>query len=378
MAVAMVTPASVEDLIETVRSNASLMPRGGGTKPSLWEVNGPTTLINLCAFSGIVEYQPSEYTITVQSGTRLTEVIAALNKNGQYLPFDPPLASAGATLGGTVAAGLSGPGAYRFGPLKDFIIGVRFVDGLGNFVRGGGKVVKNAAGFDFPKLFNGSMGRLGILTEISFKVFPEPKAYVTLQTQFDSDEEALRIMPLLKGFDLEGVELNFDKTLFLRLGYQEPTMKSRKDSLEKLIGKTLDQTLDEEEPRTWQAINAFDWSIQDGYVVKIATHPGSALSLLQALDTKQWKTHVSNGGKTLYVSAPCSADIESLSTLLETHKLAGLQLRGPGPVSHNRLMGYFPALSFVQRVQSALDPNGVFQPFSNTSTALTQASCNML
>ena len=107
-----------------------------------------------------------------------------LAEHGQYLPFDPPLAAAGATLGGTVAAGLSGPGRYRYGGVRDFVLGVRFVDGMGNLVRGGGKVVKNAAGFDFPKLMVGSLGRLGVLAELSFKVFPQPPAFATLAVSY--------------------------------------------------------------------------------------------------------------------------------------------------------------------------------------------------
>ena len=109
-------PANLEEVIELVRAGSALMVKGGGTKPSLWEVKDSTTVIDMTGLSGIVDYLPSEYTITVRSGTRLQAVVEALGKNGQYLPFDPPLADQGATIGGTVAAGLSGPGAYRYGP----------------------------------------------------------------------------------------------------------------------------------------------------------------------------------------------------------------------------------------------------------------------
>src|SRR5439155_368623 len=135
----------------------------------------------LSRLSGIVEYEPSEFTFTALAGTPLKAIIAALAERGQYLPFDPPLADAGATLGGTIAAGLSGPGRVRFGGLRDFILGVRFVDGEGRILRMGGKVVKNAAGFDLPKFFVGSAGRFGVLAEITFKVFPRPAATRTLR-----------------------------------------------------------------------------------------------------------------------------------------------------------------------------------------------------
>jgi glycolate oxidase FAD binding subunit len=249
--------------------------------------------------------------------------------------------------------------------LKDFIIGVTFVDGSGNLVHGGGKVVKNAAGFDFPKLFNGSLGRLGILTELSFKVFPEPQAYVTLQAARISVEEATTLIPALKGFDLEGVELSPDLTLSLRLGYQEPTMAARKTVLESLVGKPLTTILGEQEPAPWQAIKGFAWLTGGSCLFKTATHPSSALKLARDLSGNDWKIHLGNGGKTVYIGCAKQAGVETLDRLLRTQGLTGLQLRGT-PGSH-ALLGKLTGLGFIQRVQGALDPRGVFQPFPSTS-----------
>ena len=368
-------PASPPNLHETPTSTrppfardefceiSGLVAKGGGTKPPLWEVKDSTTLIDMTGLSGIVEYLPSEYTITVRSGTKLQAVVEALGKNGQYLPFDPPLADQGATIGGTVAAGLSGPGAYRYGPLKDFIIGVRFVDGLGNHVRGGGNVVKNAAGFDFPKLFNGSLGRLGILTEISFKVFPEPQQYVTLQARLPSLEEGMGLLPRLKGFDLEGVELDSTFLLSLRLGYQQPTMAARRRALESLVGKPLRMTLEEEEESAlWRNFKRFSWMGSHRCLFKVATHPTSALRLIRSLNERTWQFHLGNGGKALYLACPEAADMESLTRQLHAQKLIGLQLKGP--VSSNPLIGEYLGISFVSRLQKALDPNGIFPSFS--------------
>ncbi|NJN81466.1 MAG: FAD-binding protein, partial [Caldilineaceae bacterium] len=166
---------SIDDVVEAVRSGLWLHPVGGGSKPALSTPRDRAAL-EMRSLTGILEYDPGEYTITALAGTGLSEVQATLAANGQYLPFDPPLADRGATLGGTVAAGLSGPGRVRYGGVRDFLIGVRFVDGRGRLVRGGGKVVKNAAGFDLPKLFVGSLGTLGLLVETTFKVFPQPRA----------------------------------------------------------------------------------------------------------------------------------------------------------------------------------------------------------
>src|SRR5437660_3460343 len=147
----------------------------------------------MTGLSGIVEYEPSEFTFTALAGTRVTEIAEALRKRGQYLPFVRLLWVAGATLGGTVASGLSGPGRFRFGGLRDFILGVRFVDGTGRLLRMGGKVVKNAAGFDLPKFFVGSLGRFGVLAEITFKVFPQRLASRTLKLEVDGAEAAARV-----------------------------------------------------------------------------------------------------------------------------------------------------------------------------------------
>jgi glycolate oxidase FAD binding subunit len=158
-------PRTIDEVVEAVRANPKVHPVGAGTKPALAAPPAGYTPLSLTALSGIVEYDPGEFTITALAGTRVAAIEAALTANGQYLPFDPPFGDAGATLGGTLGAGLSGPGRQRYGGVRDFILGIRFVTGAGELVRGGGKVVKNAAGFDFPKLFVGSLGRLGPVVE---------------------------------------------------------------------------------------------------------------------------------------------------------------------------------------------------------------------
>src|SRR5690606_27154197 len=145
-----------------VRTHDRLHVRGGGTKTALSRPADGAALLATSGLSGILEYEPGEFTFTARAGTPLSEIERALAENGQYLPFDPPLVKHGAPLGGTIAAGLSGSGRQRCGGVRDFLIGVRFVDGQGQLVRGGGKVVKNAAGFDLPKLLIGSVGRLGV------------------------------------------------------------------------------------------------------------------------------------------------------------------------------------------------------------------------
>src|SRR5688500_6761009 len=175
--------ASVAELVDMVRATRRMIAVGAGTKPRLSRVPEEFTRVSTRMLRGIIDYEPSEFTFTAMAGTSLKTIATELSQSGQYLPFDPLLADAGATLGGTVAAGLSGPGRFRFGGLRDFILGVRFVDGAGRLLRLGGRVVKNAAGFDVPKFFVGSAGRFGVLAEITFKVFPRPPTSRTLRLE---------------------------------------------------------------------------------------------------------------------------------------------------------------------------------------------------
>src|SRR5581483_4094672 len=174
-------PTTQAELVDAICSAPRVIAGGAGTKPRLVSVGAEVVRLSMTHLNGIIEYEPSEFTFTALAGTPLREIMAALAERGQYLPFDPMLAAAGATLGGTVAAGLSGPGRFRFGGLRDFILGVRFVDGMGRLLRMGGKVVKNAAGFDLPKFFVGSLGRFGVLVEVTFKVFPRTTSALTVR-----------------------------------------------------------------------------------------------------------------------------------------------------------------------------------------------------
>ena len=188
------TPTTPAELAEAVRSQPRVLAVGARTKPRLSQVPDDVALLSTRALRGIVEYEPDEFTFTALAGTSVREIGQALAEKGQYLPFDPMWLEAGATLGGTVAAGVSGPGRFRFGGVRDFILGVRFVDGQGRLLRMGGKVVKNCAGFDLPKFFVGSLGRFGVLAEITFKVFPAPASRLTLKLTTSGAEAAAKVL----------------------------------------------------------------------------------------------------------------------------------------------------------------------------------------
>jgi glycolate oxidase FAD binding subunit len=126
-----IAPESITETQAAICAHEQLVVRGGGTKPALSTAGDGAVVLATHRLAGIVEYAPGEFVFTARTGTWLQEIAAVLSKHGQYLPFDPPLAAAGATLGGTIAAGLSGSGRQRYGGVRDFLIGVRFVDGTG-------------------------------------------------------------------------------------------------------------------------------------------------------------------------------------------------------------------------------------------------------
>ena len=156
--------------------------RGGGSKDFLGQ-SLVGDVLDTRAYRGILSYEPSELVITVCAGTPLAEVERALAERGQCLAFEPPHFGGGATVGGMVAAGLSGPARASVGSVRDFVLGARLINGRGEDLRFGGQVMKNVAGYDVSRLLAGSLGTLGLITEVSLKVLPVAPAEATLACQ---------------------------------------------------------------------------------------------------------------------------------------------------------------------------------------------------
>jgi glycolate oxidase FAD binding subunit len=386
-------PTTIEETQELVRIHPRLLPRGRGSKPPLSTPPEGVTSLDLAGLSGIIEYQPEEFTFTALAGTPIKEVETLLAGHGQYLPFDPLLAQRGATLGGTVASGVSGPGRQRYGGVRDFLIGVRFVDGEGKLVHGGGKVVKNAAGFDLPKLMVGSLGRLGALVELTFKVFPGPQVYATLKLDYPHLEVALTdiyrltISSLeLHGLDLEpageggGEEVRRDETtrrgrgdgkshwvLWARLGGLREAMPARIERLREFLlkpkgGATHAEIIQgaEEETLLWQQVKGFEWIPAGWALVKVPLTPKRIPTTEAQLSGAVARRRYSAGGNVLWLAWPTSnTEVWSskLNLLLNNLDLSGLVLLGPPGVIR---VGVNPGASFAQRVKQALDPGGRF------------------
>jgi len=179
------------EFLDRIRSahaaNTPLVIQGGGSKTFYGNADEGEVL-STRALTGVVDYQPKELVLTARAGTPLAEIEALLAEQNQMLAFEPPHFGDAATLGGSIAAGLSGPRRPYAGAARDFVLGVRLIDGTGQPLRFGGQVIKNVAGYDVSRLMVGALGTLGLITEVSLKVLPQPALETTLQ--FELDEAA--------------------------------------------------------------------------------------------------------------------------------------------------------------------------------------------
>jgi glycolate oxidase FAD binding subunit len=195
---------------------APLRIRGGGSKDFYGEPSQGEELSTL-ELSGITSYEPSELVVTVQAGTPLAHLESVLAERGQCLPFEPPHFAGGATVGGMVASGLSGPARASVGPVRDYVLGLSMINGRGEMLTFGGQVMKNVAGYDVSRLMVGALGTLGLIVEVSLKVLPIAPAETTLA--FDlSQHDALRRLNEWGGKPLPlNASCWIDGRLYLRL-----------------------------------------------------------------------------------------------------------------------------------------------------------------
>ena len=177
--------ASLRDCILAAHAaRTPLRLRGGGSKDFYGE-QLVGEIVDTRAHAGIVDYEPSELVITARCGTALSQIESALAQHGQFLAFEPPVFGGDPTIGGIVAAGLSGPRRASAGAARDFVLGASLLNARGELLHFGGQVMKNVAGFDVSRLLCGSLGILGLITQVSLKVLPRPRAEVTLQFECD-------------------------------------------------------------------------------------------------------------------------------------------------------------------------------------------------
>ena len=352
-------PDSLQDLQQIVCAVPHLLPVGMCTKTALSSPLPNFEQLSLTRLSGILAYEPGEFTFTALSGTPLSEIQSALTEKGQYLPFDPPFVQRGATLGGCVASGLNGSGRLRSGGVRDFILGLSYVDGQGRLVHGGGKVVKNAAGFDLPKLMTGSLGSLGILVELNFKVFPRPEAYTTNHMELPSWQAAIQMLARLGAvsLDLDALDLvpsTQGVSAWIRLFGQTSVLRAKAERLRQVTGggELLDSTNEEE---AWRSAREFEWVPSGWSLIKIPITPSKIpaweLALEKTLTPSSSMRRYSGAGQACWLAT--SAATGQIDGLLAAHGLAGLVVLGQAGTV---LIGNYPGRSFYRQVKSAMDP----------------------
>jgi glycolate oxidase FAD binding subunit len=339
-------PTTVQELQDTVRSARRVSVRAGGTKSEPHPSD-----VTVSSLTGLVDYSPAECVLTAHAGTPVLEILDALRAHGQYLPFDPPFIDEGATIGGTVAAGVSGPGRYRYGGVRDFVIGMRVVDGEGRLIRSGGKVVKNAAGFLLHHGMVGSGGRFGIITEVTVKVFPAPQARRTLEVKCGTIDKAFATARRVESqrFDCESIDFDDRGTLVITIAGRASAIDARLARLATAIGAPTAPVVESHlEPNTAP-------SLEQQSLVKVA----GAMTRWAALRPHAVGARFMCAGAVAWI---LTTDLGQFARALQEAKLTGQVLRGLGAGSR---IGHVVHNQFEERVRRVLDPHDRFSATSH-------------
>ncbi len=379
-----IRPQSIAEAADAIRQAAaagkSVAMRGGGTKSSLGTIPEQTgVLIETGGLHGVSEYIPGELTFTAGAGTALAEITTLLAQSGQYLPFDPLYAATmpSATLGGTVGAGLSGPRRIRYGGLRDFVIGIQYLNSAGILIKAGGKVVKNAAGYDYPKLFCGSLGTLGLITQVSFKVFPRPQASKTLlatvhtitdlQTALQQMMRAKAEISAVDAWRSEQVlspkpmpELSGEWALAVQIEGVVESIEPRLEAIQKLLpGASVRWLEGDAENQLWTILRDLCWVDNAQTILRFYLAPDQLYGLDHLLDRAMVRRVYSLGGNAAW-------GVMTTDPAVLTAGLAALGVKAAVWRSTNatspEILPFLPAMGLVKRVKTAFDPDRVFYP----------------
>ncbi len=272
---------STEAVAAVVReSNATRTPLRISGRATWLNAGRPvkaTNTLSLREDTGVVSYVPGDLTLTVRAGTSLSEIERVTSENDQWLPLDPYGTSDG-TIGATIATASAGPLASNFGLPRDLLLGLEFVNGRGDVVRAGGKVVKNVAGFDLSRLLTGSWGTLGVITEVTLRLYARPRADKTFRISLKGTTQQATVRALATYGELSPFALQFVGTAaaramgfgehpvcLIRLGGNEAVVDSQVIALSQ-IGQP-----EEVESDVWSALRKLDDSADS--VTRIASLP---------------------------------------------------------------------------------------------------------
>lgn len=376
--------ASTESLaVATVGGRTML---GLGMPPSRCDM-----ALDLSQMSRVVDYEPDDFTISVQAGMTLAQLQQQLAANGQFLPLDSAHFEQ-ATLGGICAVGRGGLRRNAFGGPRDWLIGMRMVKADGTTIKGGGKVVKNVSGYDLPKLFAGSLGTLGVIAELTFKLRPQPAsdqiialAAPTFEAALDAARAAAKAAPFLNGC----VALSEDaaaeaRALGARLLSEEPCIVLRANGLESAASEVLAQALQAvraagltsperttaEIVETWQAIADCELQTPSGHVrLRVGLPPANLAAahelIERALAGASLRIAAADSGL-LYLSTP-SIDAETIDQLRrELGPLRGRLTVESAPAALKETVNIWgpagPGARLMHNIKREFDPQGTLNP----------------
>ena len=333
-------------LADAVRAAAAdrraLEIRGAGTRAGQGRPVAGERL-EVAGHRGVVDYDPAELVLTARAGTPLTEIEALLAANGQMLAFEPPRLGRGGTLGGAVATGLSGPRRPFTGALRDYVLGVRILDGRGQVLRFGGTVFKNVAGFDAFRLMAGAHGELGVLLDISLRVVPRPAVEAARTLDLAPEPARQRVAELMRRpLPLSGA-FHDGERLHLRLSGGRAGVAATAD----LVGGA------EADPGDWTAIRDLAHPVLSGGegLWRIALPRTGPAGDFEALPWDQ-----AGGVRWLRAPAP-PIGAEAAAAALGGHLQ---RIRGAAGPAFQSLPA--PLLALHRRLKAALDPEGILNP----------------
>ena len=350
-------PQTIEDLAkivaEAAASGGKLELRGGGTKA---EVGAPreAEIVDMTAFSGIIDYDPAELVLTAGAGTPLGEIEAAVAERGQMLAFEPH--GEGATLGGIVAAGVSGSRRLSRGPVRDHLLGFKAVSGRGEAFVGGAKVVKNVTGYDLPKVIAGSWGRLAALTEVTLKVLPRPPVSLTLAVAGLDPVAAVALMARAMGSQADvAAAAHVPGLTAIRLEGFGPSVAARRVMLESQAGARAlaeDQAAD-----FWRSLRTLSL-LGDGPLWRIIVPPSRGPQVVAAVKG-DWMMDWAGG--LIWLVSDDAAAVRAAAEAAGGHAMlarAPETMRRAVPALHPQTAG---VAALEARVRRAFDPAGVFE-----------------
>ncbi len=320
----------------------------GGDSKSFYGRDVSGTALDIGQHRGITSYTPSELVITARAGTRLAELEATLAENGQMLAFEPPHFGASATIGGTIASGLSGPRRPYSGAARDFVLGVNCINGKGEYLRFGGQVMKNVAGYDLSRLLTGSLGTLAVLLEIHLKVLPKPQRESTLYLEH-SAADAIRLCSEWTGQALPiSAACHHDGQLMLRLSGTEQGVSA---AARRIGGETLDDS-----NSFWQQLreHRLPFFSTAEPLWRISVPPAASPLRLHGNWLHDW-----GGAQRWLTGSLAPAEVRQAAQLAGGHAT----LFRNGDRSGDIFQPLPPALwSLHQRIKQSFDPAGILNP----------------